>query len=54
MKFLKELFSNQGSNNDELKLKFDKLENNWHVMKEHAIMYIGDELTCKTYINSFS
>jgi len=34
-----------------LKINFIKGDNTWHVTNEHAIMYIGDQDSCKTYIN---
>ena len=41
-------------NSDTLKLKFEKADNTWYVMKGHRIMYIGEKQKCEYYIQNFS
>ena len=51
---LQALFSRTKDTGKSLKLKFDKGEKSWTVLKGHSIMFIGGEDQCKTYINNFS
>ena len=51
---LQALFSRTKDTGKTLKLKFNKEENSWVVLKGHSIMFIGGEDQCKTYINNFS
>ncbi|WP_162555663.1 hypothetical protein [Reichenbachiella versicolor] len=36
-----------------LKLKFNKEEGIWMVLKGHSIMFMGQEEQCKTYMSQF-
>ncbi|MEP3388347.1 MAG: hypothetical protein ABJO02_09185, partial [Reichenbachiella sp.] len=51
---LQALFSRTKDTSQSLKLKFNKNEKSWVVLKGHSIMFIGGEDQCKTYINNFS
>lgn len=50
---LNALFSRSKRNEASLKLKFDKQDKTWLVLKGHSIMFMGQEDQCKTYINQF-
>ncbi|MEP2026890.1 MAG: hypothetical protein ABJH98_08895 [Reichenbachiella sp.] len=51
---LQALFSRTKETSRSLKLKFNKEDKSWVVLKGHSIMFIGGEDQCKTYINNFS
>jgi hypothetical protein len=50
MKWLKSLFS---IGRNKLKLKFNKQNNNWMVLREHEIVFMGAENECHTYLSNF-
>ena len=47
------LFSNKRSKEKSLKLKYNKQDNTWVVLKGHSIMFMGQQEQCKTYMNQF-
>ena len=47
------LFSRNKSKQDSLKMKFDKQDKIWVVLKGQSIMFMGQQEQCKTYINQF-
>ena len=51
MKFLNKIFNNKEFTIKGYKLKYMKLDNTWHVLKGHVIMFVGDEQVCRNYIN---
>ncbi len=51
---LKSFFSKTKSDTKGLKLKFDKQDKIWQVLKGHSIMFIGQEEKCKTYMSNFT
>jgi len=50
MKLIKSIF-NIGNGVGEIKLKFMKDENTWHVLKGQSILYVGEKELCRKYIN---
>lgn len=38
----------------ELRLKYSKDDNVWLVMKEHSILFMGDEMQCNIYLRNFA
>lgn len=50
---LKSLFSRREVNGKGFKLKFNKEDNSWMVVKGHSIMFVGEELQCKQYMKNF-
>lgn len=51
---LSSLFSKNKNNEKSLKLKFDKQDNTWVVLKGHSIMFMGQEDQCRTYMSQFA
>ena len=51
MNIFKSFFSKNDSS-EALKLRYSKSENNWRVTKAYEIIYIGDLVQCKTYIQN--
>lgn len=50
---LRTLFSKKNANGKGFKLKYNKEDDSWMVVKGHSIMFMGEELQCRQYLKNF-
>ncbi|MDA0194663.1 MAG: hypothetical protein O2887_06275 [Bacteroidetes bacterium] len=52
MNWLKTIIGSKNSDN-ELKVKFNKQDNTWMVVRNKEIIFMGDEERCKNFIKNY-
>lgn len=52
MEFIKSLLFSQKSRTNQAKLKYDKEEKKWMVIKEESILFLGTEEQCQKYLQN--